>query len=227
MKIDAITPSSSDHRMCRQHLKGHKGRKTSQISRGTLPDSETECTEAEFRQLFSMFDTDNSGAIGKEELKQAMIRIGVDAHEQDIEDLINEVDEDGNGEIDFAEFCDCLRKSQQRAKKLTKEGLTRQCFEIFDQDGNGVISEAEFKYIAKEIGDFDDELADRVFSELDTCSNGILTQDQFAAVVEDYLFSHDDEFVHTPKQSRSATPNQPSGTSTYDKGTTNHDISSV
>lgn len=69
-------------------------RKGSQISLASATNNDDECEKAEiaeFKQIFSMFDTDNSGAIGKEELKQAMIRIGVDAHEQDIEDLINEV----------------------------------------------------------------------------------------------------------------------------------------
>lgn len=98
------------------------------------------------------------------------------------------VDEDGNGEIDFAEFCDCMKKSQNLAKS-TNEEVIKQCFEIFDQDHNGMITENEFKYIAKEVGDFSDELAVHVFNELDISSNGYLSADQFAAIVEDYLLS--------------------------------------
>ncbi|EGT41569.1 hypothetical protein CAEBREN_16765 [Caenorhabditis brenneri] len=100
----------------------------------------------------------------------------------------NQVDADGNGEIDFEEFCACMKKSQNIVKS-TNEELIRECFEIFDQDRNGIITENEFKYIAKEFGDFDDELAEKVFRELDVSANGHLSADQFATIVEDYLLN--------------------------------------
>lgn len=58
--------------------------------------------------------------------------------------LIDQVDADGNGEIDFEEFCACMKKSQNIVKS-TNEELIRECFEIFDQDRNGIITENEFK----------------------------------------------------------------------------------
>ncbi|VDM46471.1 unnamed protein product [Toxocara canis] len=155
----------------------------------------TEYTKSEvqeYKQLFSMFDTDGSGAIGNDELKQAMMSIGLHTNDQEIDNLICEVDEDGNGEIDFAEFCACMKKSQSLVKTSNEE-IVRQCFEIFDQDGNGVITESEFKYVAKEIGGFDEKLAESVFNELDISSNGHLTAEQFATVVDDYLLSNNDD----------------------------------
>uniref|UniRef100_A0A1I7WPK8 Troponin C n=1 Tax=Heterorhabditis bacteriophora TaxID=37862 RepID=A0A1I7WPK8_HETBA len=98
----------------------------------------------EYRQLFNMFDTDGSGAIGNEELKQAMLSIGMHANEAEIDNVIKEVDADGNGEIDFEEFCACMKKSQSIVKS-TNEELIRECFDIFDQDRNGIITENEFK----------------------------------------------------------------------------------
>ncbi|GMT32446.1 hypothetical protein PFISCL1PPCAC_23743, partial [Pristionchus fissidentatus] len=98
----------------------------------------------EYRQLFNMFDTDGSGAIGNEELKQAMISIGMDSNEEEIDKIIKEVDADGNGEIDFDEFCACMKKSQKIVKS-TNEELIRECFDVFDQDKNGIITENEFK----------------------------------------------------------------------------------
>ncbi|KAI6174410.1 hypothetical protein M3Y98_01187000 [Aphelenchoides besseyi] len=163
-------------------------------SRATTPSLDhlnehyTKSEIEDYRQLFSMFDTDGSGAIGNEELKQAIISIGMQASDKEIDDLIKEVDEDGNGEIDFSEFCHCLKRSQNIVKSSNEE-MVRQCFNIFDQDGNGVITENEFMYIAKEVGGFDDELAEYVFHQLDVSSNGHLSTDQFAAIVEDYLLS--------------------------------------
>ncbi|CAI4221708.1 unnamed protein product [Auanema sp. JU1783] len=172
------------------------GRKSSTSSKGTLhsarsnEDKEiyTRKELKEYRQLFNMFDTDGSGAIGNEELKQAMLSIGMHANESEIDNVIREVDADGNGEIDFEEFCACMKKSQSIVKS-TNEELIKECFEIFDQDRNGIITENEFKYVAKEFGDFNDELAEKVFRELDVSANGHLSADQFATIVEDYLLS--------------------------------------
>ncbi|CAD5211099.1 unnamed protein product [Bursaphelenchus xylophilus] len=156
-----------------------------------LPPPESHLYDAEmdeFRQLFDMFDADGSGAIGNEELKEAIMSLGQNISDQEIEDLIKEVDEDGNGEIDFDEFCRCMRKSQ-RMKLASNEEFVKQCFSVFDQDGNGVITKNEFKYIAKEIGGFTDELAENIFQELDVSANGHLSADQFAAIVEDYMLN--------------------------------------
>lgn len=38
-----------------------------------------------------MFDTDNSGAIGNEELREAIISIGLQASKSEIDELIKEV----------------------------------------------------------------------------------------------------------------------------------------
>ncbi|VDL71893.1 unnamed protein product [Nippostrongylus brasiliensis] len=175
------------------------GRKLSTVSKATVHSVQSQPTDAqnpaytrkelkEYRQLFNMFDTDGSGAIGNEELKQAMFSIGMHANEAEIDNVIREVDADGNGEIDFEEFCACMKKSQSIVKS-TNEELIRECFDIFDQDHNGIITESEFKYVAKELGDFTEELAEKVFREIDVSANGHLSADQFATVVEDYLLS--------------------------------------
>ncbi|KAI3421953.1 hypothetical protein GPALN_012491 [Globodera pallida] len=148
----------------------------------------------EYQQLFRMFDTDGSGAIGCEELKGAMLSIGLQADDSEIERLIKEVDEDGNGEIDFPEFCQCMKRSQQsggiRGGRLSNEEVARQCFEVFDQDCNGLITENEFIYVAKEVGGFSQQLAEFVFRELlGDSATGQLDQTRFSAIVDDYLFS--------------------------------------
>ncbi|CAK5026712.1 unnamed protein product [Meloidogyne enterolobii] len=125
----------------------------------------------EYQQLFKMFDTDGSGAIGSEELKGAMLRIGLEADDAEIERLIKEVDEDGNGEIDFPEFCQCMKTAE-------RQGGFRQ------RPTNDEV------YVAKEIGGFSHELAEFVFRELlGDSSADQLDMDRFSAIVEDYLLS--------------------------------------
>jgi len=50
--------------------------------------------------------------------------------------MINEVDIDGNGQIEFPEFCVMMK----RMMKETDSEMIREAFRVFDKDGNGVIT---------------------------------------------------------------------------------------
>lgn len=61
---------------------------------------------------------------------------------QEILEMINEVDIDGNGQIEFPEFCVMMK----RMMKETDSEMIREAFRVFDKDGNGVITAQEFRY---------------------------------------------------------------------------------
>ena len=56
---------------------------------------------AEFREIFNLVDRDGGGTITKEELGELMDTLGIDATPEEIDLMINEIDQDSNGEIDF------------------------------------------------------------------------------------------------------------------------------
>lgn len=64
----------------------------------------TEEQIAEFKEAFSLFDKDGDGTITSKELGTVMRSLGQNPTEAELQDMINEVDADGNGDIDFPEF---------------------------------------------------------------------------------------------------------------------------
>lgn len=63
--------------------------------------------------------------------------------------MINEVDADGNGQIDFPEF---LTMMARKMKDTDSEDEVKEAFKVFDKDGNGFISAAELRHVMTNLG---------------------------------------------------------------------------
>jgi calmodulin len=68
------------------------------------PEPITEEQINELRETFKMFDKSGDGQICAKELGTVMRQLGLSPTEDEIIEMILEVDEDGNGEINFEEF---------------------------------------------------------------------------------------------------------------------------
>lgn len=55
----------------------------------------------EYREMFNLVDTDGGGSIGREEVLDLMGMVGYQCTEEEVDDMISEIDTDGNMEIDF------------------------------------------------------------------------------------------------------------------------------
>lgn len=60
-------------------------------------------------QAFKMFDKDGSGTISADEIR-SVLGSGSTLSEAAIDDIIKEVDENGDGEIQFEEFVHMMKK---------------------------------------------------------------------------------------------------------------------
>ena len=56
------------------------------------------------RMIFRMMDTDKSNAIDADELKRLVQLLGLPSGDGDVQQLLNEIDTDGNGVVDLDEF---------------------------------------------------------------------------------------------------------------------------
>jgi len=60
-------------------------------------------TKEKLQAAFKMFDKDNSGSISMEEIKQ-VLGFGQSVASEELTKVMSQVDDDGNGQISFAEF---------------------------------------------------------------------------------------------------------------------------
>lgn len=60
--------------------------------------------DRELKEAFKVFDADGNGKISKSEMKELMKKLGQKLSDEEIEAMMNEVDSDKSGEIDFQEF---------------------------------------------------------------------------------------------------------------------------
>ena len=88
-------------------------------------DQLTEQEREEFKDVFSMFDKDGDGTVSCKELGVVMRALGQNPTDEEIVEMINEVDEDKSGEIDFDEFCKLM------IKKMSENEPEEELFEVF------------------------------------------------------------------------------------------------
>ena len=60
--------------------------------------------EDQIKQAWALFDNDNSGTIESSELKDVMRKLGLNPTPEELKDIIQDIDRDNDGSIDYNEF---------------------------------------------------------------------------------------------------------------------------
>ncbi|XP_029110083.1 calmodulin-like [Scleropages formosus] len=90
--------------------------------------------------------------------------------------MINEVDADGKGTIDFSEFLTTMALKMD----TDSEEEIREAFRVFDKDGNGYISATELRHAMTNLGEkLTDEEVDEMMGEADIDGDGQVNYDEF------------------------------------------------
>eukprot|EP00408_Alexandrium_pacificum_P021554 CAMPEP_0171199366 /NCGR_PEP_ID=MMETSP0790-20130122/23427_1 /TAXON_ID=2925 /ORGANISM="Alexandrium catenella, Strain OF101" /LENGTH=585 /DNA_ID=CAMNT_0011664711 /DNA_START=16 /DNA_END=1774 /DNA_ORIENTATION=- len=100
------------------------------------------------RDTFTALDDNGDGLLTATELRDGMAKAGFDNIPPDLQQILEEVDTNGTGVIDYTEF---LAATLDR-KMYLQEDICWAAFRVFDRDGNGRISKEE---IALVLGDGD------------------------------------------------------------------------
>ncbi|CAF0742053.1 unnamed protein product [Brachionus calyciflorus] len=105
----------------------------------------------DLKAAFTMFDKNGDQKISETELLQVMRYLGLKTSEQEVKAMIEVVDKNRNGYVDYDEFIQMMTQTQVRP--LSVEDELKKTFAIFDIDGNGFISEEEIKRTMQNIGE--------------------------------------------------------------------------
>eukprot|EP00439_Symbiodinium_sp_Y106_P084525 s855_g25.t3 len=157
---------------------GPQGRATRKPNtRQGLDDEQTE----EIREAFSLFDTEQSGAIDARELKAALRALGFEVKKEDVRRMLADIGKDPSQPIDFNEFCEMM-KGRMPDKNSRVE--IDKVFALFDEDETGKISFRNLKRIAQELGEsLTDEELQEMIEEADRDGDGLISPEEFYRVM--------------------------------------------
>ena len=142
----------------------------------------TEDEVLEIKEAFDLFDTDHSGEIDVAELKQALMNLGIDTKNQTLQNMLADIDKNGNANIDFDEFIDMM--TAKMSDKDTREDLEK-VFELFlGDDDTDKIDIKHLKRVCKELNEnmSDDELNEMIV-RADTDRDGKVSFEEFYAIM--------------------------------------------
>ncbi|XP_061374558.1 calcium-dependent protein kinase 20-like isoform X3 [Gastrolobium bilobum] len=138
---------------------------------------------AGLKEMFKMIDTDNSGQITLEELKNGLERVGSVLKDSEIHWLMQAADVDNSGTIDYGEFIAAML----HLNKVQKEDHLYAAFSYFDKDGSGYITRDELQQACEQFGLNEDHLDD-IIREVDQDNDGRIDYSEFAAMMQDTDF---------------------------------------
>ncbi|PKU84357.1 Calcium-dependent protein kinase SK5 [Dendrobium catenatum] len=130
------------------------------------------------KELFKMIDTDNSGTITFDELKDGLRRFGAELTEHEIQALMDAADIDNSGTIDYGEFL----AATLHLNKLEREENLVSAFSYFDKDGSGYITIDELSQACKDFGLIDAHL-DEMIKEIDQNNDGQIDYAEFVTMM--------------------------------------------
>ncbi|CAE7767142.1 CPK2 [Symbiodinium sp. CCMP2456] len=140
----------------------------------------------ELKELFIAMDDNNDGTLSISELKDGLVKAGV-AVPPDLYAMMDRIDTDGSGVIDYTEF---MAATLDKRQFVAEEACWR-AFKTFDQDGSGHIDKEELMKLLggdNQVSDvmqikYTKQEVDAIMKEVDLNGDGKIDFDEFLTMM--------------------------------------------
>ena len=100
------------------------------------------------KNCFDLFDSEKQDFLSVDDLDEILKAMGFRPSKEELMDILAEIDEDGSGEIEFAEFCQlCAKFLVEDPDPETMRAELKQAFRLFDKQGTVSCNIQEEKWL--------------------------------------------------------------------------------
>jgi len=136
------------------------------------------------RRAFDGFDKEKKGFISPDTVGDILRMMGLKVGITALKAIIQEIDEDGSGQIEFGEFLQLAAKFliEEDEGAMMKE--LKDAFRLYDKEGNGYITTQVLKEILHELDPLlSEEDLLGIIEEIDEDASGTVDFDEFMAMM--------------------------------------------
>ena len=134
---------------------------------------------------FGMFDVKKVDFLSADDLDEILRAMGFRPSAEELKEILEEIDEDGSGEIEFEEFCQlCAKFLIEEPDEETMKHELKEAFRVYDKEANGFITTGVLREIIAELDTrlTKDDL-DGIIEEIDEDGSGTMDFDEFCAMM--------------------------------------------
>merc|ERR1712205_289685 len=142
----------------------------------------TDEEKKEVRKNFNLFDKKRTGAIPIADMGTVLRSLGQNPTEAELQALMEEVDKDKSGTIEFDEFVDLMARTNKSKDQMEEE--IKNAFLTFDADNSGYITREELVETLTTMGDpVDEETINGMIQEADVDGDGKINYEEFTKIM--------------------------------------------
>lgn len=152
----------------------------------------------EYRDAFKCFDLNANGTLSTKELKQAMRMLGSNPTDQQVQQLVNAKDFDGDGTINFEEFVNIIEEQNS----IHEDENLFTIFGVFDPEDNGYIGGATIIRSLQSLTDVPAEEIQEILQKAQITDDRKIGMEEFSSLLVPLIFSRKrGRFYHGDRRS--------------------------